>query len=954
MTLGAGLCPSPVLSRWGASFPYPSTMITHYENIPDELRAVPQWVGWKFEETQNSSGEKKLTKVPYNVRTGAKASSTGAKTWCDFDTAECAATAGRFDGIGFVVTEEKGIVGIDLDHCFNPRTGEISDWALEAILLLDTYTEITPSGEGLRCFARGVLPQGGRKKGDIEIYSAGRFLTTTGNALPGYEGRHIEQRNEEIAAFHAKVWPQKDEATAPPSPTIPNDLGDQEILEKAFASKNGARIQQLYNGDWKGAGYSSQSSADSALCYSLAFWTARDPFKIDSLFRSSGLMRPKWDEKRGAQTYGQMTIEKACSGVSQTYSPTQTPVLLRGRAARAHILGKTRQEVEEIAQEVDCESEGQDATDESERAANKGLYAVRYGRTMLKTEKSKQTSEGEKEDGELKLVADLSATIVAENTEEDGASFYQVKGKTRRGRTFDVEMDAQRFNDPKYISSTLKNAAGAGCILYAGMEKHLGPSIDSFTDFDALEYSRRFSRVGWTRDGSEFIIPGREPEDVVIQLRGKLPYEITPGADLEAGLVAFKSLIEAQRVSATTVCLAHILAAPMALPANWRDDKYALFIAGRTGSFKSAWATVAMCIFGPRFAREENLVKFGHGATLNAMMALMVKACDVPFLVDNYKPNTGKGEDDLRNLIHAALEGGEKDRLNRNAQLRESNPIHCWPLFTGEDVPDKDAASLARALVVHFDWLGEENPMLTKVQDESHHLCAIGGAILDWLMLASTTLLLSEMGGKLPARRSAWGKRLRELRSDMVNVNRVASNLAVNELVWEVLCQHPQIGPVLRPYSADHQAGLLEVASNMAQHTAQAFEANRFLDALRSLLSSGRALLLPTSKDPDTDSKVWQIGWADEKGEYLNFHTAFEAASQALRHTGGFGNVTEATIKKQLGQLNILIRTDENDKNRYEIQKRVGTKKTRVLHLRSGTLELSDDDEDEIVDEDED
>ena len=39
-----------------------------------------------------------------------------------------------------------------------------------------------------------------------------------------------------------------------------------------------------------------------------------DPNKRIVVFRQSGLMRDKWDEKRGRRTYGEMTIEKALEG----------------------------------------------------------------------------------------------------------------------------------------------------------------------------------------------------------------------------------------------------------------------------------------------------------------------------------------------------------------------------------------------------------------------------------------------------------------------------------------------------------------------------------------------------------------------------------------------------------------------------------------------------------------
>ena len=91
---------------------------------------------------------------------------------------------------------------------------------------------------------------------------------------------------------------------------MPIDISDEEIVDKARSCKTGAAFQLLYSGGWQGI-YNSQSEADLALCNQLAFWTQRDAARMDRIFRSSGLMRPKWDTKRGAYTYGELTIEKA-------------------------------------------------------------------------------------------------------------------------------------------------------------------------------------------------------------------------------------------------------------------------------------------------------------------------------------------------------------------------------------------------------------------------------------------------------------------------------------------------------------------------------------------------------------------------------------------------------------------------------------------------------------------
>jgi primase-polymerase (primpol)-like protein len=152
------------------------------ENIPDELKKHDQWVLWKAERVEG-----KWTKVPYNAQNGRKAKSNDPRTWCDFHTAYLRHKhdGNRFDGIGFVPSERDPFTGVDLDHCRNPQTGEIEPWAMKIIDRLNSYTELSPSGTGIRIFIKAKLPPGRRKNGSIEVYDTKHYLTVTGHRLNG-------------------------------------------------------------------------------------------------------------------------------------------------------------------------------------------------------------------------------------------------------------------------------------------------------------------------------------------------------------------------------------------------------------------------------------------------------------------------------------------------------------------------------------------------------------------------------------------------------------------------------------------------------------------------------------------------------------------------------------------------------------------------------------------------
>jgi putative DNA primase/helicase len=158
-----------------------NTLTASLENIPEELTERPQWVCWRYEER-----DEKRMKVPYTPGTLRRASSTDPMTWRTFDEAASAYERSEppYGGIGFVFCSADPFVGIDIDNCRNPKTGEIAPWAQNIIDRVQAgYIEISPSGRGIHIIVEGRVRDGGMRKGPIEMYSRGRFFTITGRTL---------------------------------------------------------------------------------------------------------------------------------------------------------------------------------------------------------------------------------------------------------------------------------------------------------------------------------------------------------------------------------------------------------------------------------------------------------------------------------------------------------------------------------------------------------------------------------------------------------------------------------------------------------------------------------------------------------------------------------------------------------------------------------------------------
>lgn len=161
----------------------PKVLKVDPNGIPAELKSLEQWVSWRLERV----GEGNWTKVLYIPGQLRRASSTNPKSWRPFSLAFrdiAPGQAGR-DGIGFVLTLDSRYVVIDLDHVV--KDDRIDAPAREIIDRFGSYAELSPSGTGVHIWCIGVLPDGkrGGRKGNVEMYSAGRFMTVTGRPIGG-------------------------------------------------------------------------------------------------------------------------------------------------------------------------------------------------------------------------------------------------------------------------------------------------------------------------------------------------------------------------------------------------------------------------------------------------------------------------------------------------------------------------------------------------------------------------------------------------------------------------------------------------------------------------------------------------------------------------------------------------------------------------------------------------
>jgi primase-polymerase (primpol)-like protein len=239
--------------------------------IPEELKTRPQWALHR-------------NKVPYQP-SGELASSTNPTTWSSFEAVTVALARGDFDGLIFALDPDGPYTAIDLDHCRDADTGTLTPEAQAIVGQLHTYGDVSQSGTGVHLWTRATMPELGRKHGHREMYSGARFIVMTGNQLANAPST-IERRPAEVLEFYRQWFPAR-EPTTSRAPRPIDRLDDRDLLERAFAARNGDKVRRLWDGDTSAHG-GDDSSADLALCSSLAFWTDDDA-QIERLWLSSPL-----------------------------------------------------------------------------------------------------------------------------------------------------------------------------------------------------------------------------------------------------------------------------------------------------------------------------------------------------------------------------------------------------------------------------------------------------------------------------------------------------------------------------------------------------------------------------------------------------------------------------------------------------------------------------------------
>ena len=188
--------------------------------VPATLQKFNNWVLWD------------KSKRPFSAKYNGLASPVKPNQWASYERALAKLQyTDDYNGLGFIFSENCGLVFIDLDNCIDEETGELTAFASGIVeAFKGTYIEYSQSGSGLHIVCKGTIPEAFNKRNGfpIEIYSTARHMAFTGNA---YEAKEPADRQKQLDELCARFNITKRESTAS-AEHQPITAADKDVIKR--------------------------------------------------------------------------------------------------------------------------------------------------------------------------------------------------------------------------------------------------------------------------------------------------------------------------------------------------------------------------------------------------------------------------------------------------------------------------------------------------------------------------------------------------------------------------------------------------------------------------------------------------------------------------------------------------------------------------------------------------
>ena len=697
----------------------------------------------------------------------------------------------------------------------------------------------------------------------------------------------------------------------------PSALSDDALIAKAISAKNGQRFADL----WKGStvGYKSQSEADEALCCHLAFWAGKDPAQMARLFRLSGLMRDKWDEKRSAEgeTYGELTIRDAIAKTNNTYTPgtfhdaqASNPALAPFYAAYAKVPG----------------------------------FGMKNGEIV---------SEKYTKDGVVEIpLATGTALIREEITRDDGVDSwkeFRIEGADQRGRALpSVNVKTAEYDRMDWT----KKAWGTAYNIYPGVsqkDKLRFAIIEGSKRADPpMQYRTKYAHTGWRSIGGRraFLFNGGAigVDGVEVELDGNLasyqllPVAVSPAEAIAASLEMLD--VAPYRVTMPVFALTYLAALCDSLHKARIPPAFVEFISGGTGTLKTTLAVLVMAHFGTDWSATKMPASFAD--TTNSIRMKGFAGKDVPMLVDDFHPFSNLRQKAVmdqkaHDIANAYGDYAERGRLRADLTQETAKPPRGVCLITGEDAPNVTESGAARFYVVEV----KKNDIPISEVLQRVQASASSGLLAGAMRAYIEYLAKIPEGELIKALADAFKKYRAEAQISLQGAHGRLAGAAA--WLWIGLrCAlncFVSYGAITEAQGTDYfeigRRAILENVSVQQEDMKQEKPSKMYIQAIYDLIASGACKLHPVASDMGVFDEI--IGYHDDRYIYLIPGAAYSAVFTYYRDQGSAFPISRLVLNKRLAEEGVIdIKAGEG----YTPGKYVAwNKKTlRLLHVRRDVL----------------
>lgn len=474
------------------------------------------------------------------------------------------------------------------------------------------------------------------------------------------------------------------------------------------------------------------------------------------------------------------------------------------------------------------------------------------------------------------------------------------------GKPFAFDIAASDLADDRKLRANVLNRAGGKAIIMAGQTRHVLPAVQSLSN--GYQREVRYVSTGWQKVGDEWIFVAPGGSIGIDMARCDLPTELRnyrvsclPTLPAES-MEAIGCLLDAFDYHVSYPAVAHAFLAPLLrfLPTVKR---YALHLTGETGSLKTTYATLLLCLFGD-FGNEEPTEKWG--STWKKIEKTGHYAKDVLYVVDDYKPRYVSIKD-VTQLIQNYSDGRGRGRLRADTSLQESCWIRGALLMTGEDMPHDEASVMSRLLVVNMRRQDGKNLKLARASELAKYLPMAMGAFIEYVR---------ERNDEWTDENEITKKRDWYLTSlsgqNVTNAGRVATNIAQNWYAWQKFAEWMRYCGAwseaeYKRRSDEYDTAAWDLLIEMSDRISEEKVSNVFLESIRGLLAGSEAVLIDKESAETPPSGKLMLGWRDSNGIYMQPSVAFHAVEKWLGQIGRSLGFSEGPLWDQLESDGLLI-----------------------------------------------